>query len=74
MVPLNLSGPHSGWKTPLAYERRSLSETERRSAQIEKGMLAVVNGRENVHCYTYRRKMSIVTDHKLLVVKCAKHL
>ena len=51
---------------PLAYASRSLTETERRYAQIEKEMLAAVYGLEKFHQYTYARHVDVITDHKPL--------
>ena len=52
---------------PVAYASRLLSESERRYAQIEKEMLAVVFGLERFHHYVFGRAVTVVTDHKPLV-------
>lgn len=52
---------------PLAFASRSLSDTERRYAQIEKEMLAIVYGLEKFHHYVYGRHINVHTDHKPLV-------
>lgn len=52
---------------PVAFASRSLSESEKNYAQIEKEMLAVVYGLEKFHHYTYGRFVNVVTDHKPLV-------
>ena len=49
---------------PIAYASRSLTETERRYAQIEKEMLAVTYGLEKFHHYTYGRDVKVITDHQ----------
>jgi len=59
---------HDGdnWK-PVAYASRSMSETERRYAQIEKEALAVTWACEKFTDYVLGRKFQIETDHKPLV-------
>jgi len=52
---------------PIAYASRSLSDAERRYAQIEKEMLSVVFGLKKFHHYTYGRDVEVTTDHKPLV-------
>ncbi|GAB1598786.1 hypothetical protein Ahia01_000155800 [Argonauta hians] len=52
---------------PVAFASRSLTDTERNYAQIEKEMLAVTFGLEKFHQYTYGRRVTIITDHKPLV-------
>lgn len=52
---------------PVAYASRSLSDTERKYAQIEKEMLGVLYGLEKFHHYTYGRSTQVITDHKPLV-------
>ena len=59
---------------PLAYASRSLTETERRYAQIEKEMLAIVYGLEKFHQYTFAREIQVFTDHKPLVAISSKPL
>ena len=44
---------------PVAYASRSLSDTEKRYAQIEKELLAVVYGLERFHHYTHGRKVNV---------------
>ena len=51
---------------PIAYTSRALTETERRYAQIEKEMLAIVFSLEKFHQYTYGRHVKIQSDHKPL--------
>jgi hypothetical protein len=51
---------------PLAYASRSLSDTERRYAQIEKELLAVVYSLEKFHQYTFGRHVIVRSDHKPL--------
>ncbi len=52
---------------PVAYASRSLSDAERRYAQIEKEMLAIAFGLEKFHHYTFGRHVKVITDHKPLV-------
>jgi transposase InsO family protein len=52
---------------PVAYASRTLTDTERNYAQIEKEMLAITYGLEKFHHYTYGRNLTVVTDHKPLV-------
>ena len=54
------------WK-PVAYASRSLSDTERRYAQIEKEALAVTWACEKFTDYLLGRKFLIETDHKPLI-------
>ena len=51
---------------PIAFASRALTETERRYAQIEKELLAVVFGLEKFHQYTYARDVIVQSDHKPL--------
>ena len=50
------------WK-PMAYASRSMSETERRYAQIEKEALAVTWACEKFNDYILGRKFLIESDH-----------
>ena len=54
------------WK-PVAFASRSLSETERRYAQIEKEALGVTWACEKLPCYLIGTFFHIETDHKSLV-------
>lgn len=51
---------------PLAFASRSLTESERNYAQIEKEMLAIVFGLKKFHHFTYGRDVNVITDHKPL--------
>ena len=59
---------------PLEYASRSLTATERRWAQIEKEMLAVVYGLERFNQYTYGNDVLVVNDHKPLATIVRKPL
>ena len=62
------------WR-PVAYASRSLSETERRYAQIEKEALAVTWSCEKFSDYILGSRFEIETDHKSLVpILSSKHL
>ena len=54
------------WK-PVAYASHSLTETERRYAQIEKEALAVTWSCEKFRDYILGKRIDIETDHKSLV-------
>ena len=51
---------------PVAYASRSLSNTERNYAPIEKELLAIVFGAEKFNQYTYGGKVCVESDHKPL--------
>ena len=64
----------STWK-PVAYASRSLTETEKRYAQIEKEALASTWACEKFSTYILGKKFLIETDHKPLVpLLGTKHL
>lgn len=52
---------------PVAYASRSLTETERRYAQIEKEALAITWACEKFAMYILGKRFEIETDHKPLV-------
>ena len=60
----------------IAYTSRAVTETERRYAQIEKEMLAIVFSLKKFHQYTYRRHVKIQSEHKPLPLESIlkKHL
>lgn len=51
---------------PVAFASKSLSDTEKRYANIEREMLAVVFACERFHTYIYGRTVTIQSDHKPL--------
>ena len=51
----------------MAYASRTLTETEKRYAQLEKELLAVTFGLEKFHHYTFGREVHVMTDHKALM-------
>ena len=52
---------------PVAFGARGMTQTERKYAQIEKEMLAIVCGCEKFDQFIYGHKITIETDHKPLV-------
>lgn len=52
---------------PLAYCSTSLTDTQRRYAQIEKELLAVLHGLQRFDLYTFGRDVIVQTDHKPLL-------
>jgi hypothetical protein len=62
-VLLQRASESSDWK-PVAYASRSLSEIERRYAQIEKEALAITWACTKLSTYLLGRQFTIQTDHK----------
>lgn len=63
-----------GWR-PVAYASRSMTDTEKRYAQIEKEALAVTWACDKFADFLLGSKFAIDTDHKPLVpLLCTKHL
>lgn len=54
------------WR-PVAYGSRSLTDTEKNWAQIERELLAVTVGCEHFHQYLYGRRFLAETDHRPLL-------
>jgi hypothetical protein len=52
---------------PVEYASRTMSQTQRQYAQIEKEMLAVQFGLEKFHQYVYGQEVIVETDHKPLL-------
>ncbi|MCG8429883.1 MAG: DDE-type integrase/transposase/recombinase, partial [Candidatus Omnitrophica bacterium] len=59
---------------PIEYASKSLTDTQRRWAQIEKELFAVVYGLERFDQYTYARKVQVQNDHKPLEMILKKPL
>eukprot|EP00731_Ephydatia_muelleri_P007912 Em0004g250a len=51
---------------PIAYASRALTDTEKRYAQIEKQLLAVVYALEKFNQYVYGKTVQVESDHKPL--------
>lgn len=51
---------------PVAYGSRSLTDTQKRYAQIEKELLAIVYGCEKLKQYLYGKQVQVESDHKPL--------
>ena len=51
---------------PVAYASRALTDCQKRYAQIEKELLAIVFGCDKFHDYIYGRTVMVETDHKPL--------
>ena len=69
-----LQKAESAWK-PVAFASRSMSDIERRYAQIEKEALAITWSCEKFSVYILGKRIEIETDHKPLVpLLGSKHL
>ncbi|GFS53089.1 retrovirus-related Pol polyprotein from transposon opus [Nephila pilipes] len=60
---------------PVSFVSRSLTNSEKNYAQIEKELLAIIFSFEKYHSFVYGRKVTIQSDHKLLmaIVKKPMH-
>ncbi|XP_050404411.2 retrovirus-related Pol polyprotein from transposon 17.6 [Patella vulgata] len=61
------------WK-PVAYASRSLRDSEKRYAQIEKELLGILFGCTRFHQYIYGQNVLVETDHKPLEIIFKKRL
>lgn len=52
---------------PIAYASRSLSDTEKRYAQVEKEFLAITFACKKFHYFIYGRTVEVKSDHKPLI-------
>ncbi|GBO11595.1 Retrovirus-related Pol polyprotein from transposon 17.6 [Araneus ventricosus] len=52
---------------PVAFASRSLTETEKGFAQIEKEFISIVFAVTKFHYFIYGRQVEVLTDHKPLV-------
>ena len=51
----------------IAFASRTLSNTEKRYAKIDKEALAIIFGVQKFHVYLYGQRFVLVTDHKPVV-------
>ena len=58
----------------IAFASKSLTETEKRFANIERELLASVFGEERFHTYNYGKQFKIESDHKPLEMICKLNL
>lgn len=61
-------------RKPVAYASRSLSDTEKNYAQIEKELLAVYFACHKFHQMIYGHRITIYTDHKPLITIFKKEI
>lgn len=61
-------------KKPVAFASRSLTETEKNYAQIEKELISIVFAIRKFHYYVYGKKVNVHTDHKPLVTIFRKEI
>ena len=61
-------------KKPIAYASKSLTDAEKRYANIERELLAVVFGAERFHTYVYGKHFKVESDHKPLEMIQLKNL
>lgn len=59
---------------PISYVSRSLSDTEKNFAQIERELLSLIFGTRKYHHFIYARDIEILTDHKPLVTLFEKSI
>ena len=59
---------------PVCYASRTLTSTERRYANIERELLAVIFGCERFHHYVYGSEFTVESDHKPLEMIILKHI
>lgn len=59
---------------PVCYASRALTDTEKRYAQIEQELLAIVFAAKRFHQYVYGRLVTVQSDHKPLEVIVRKPL
>jgi transposase InsO family protein len=65
---------HGNFWKPVAYGSRSMTEAEKKYAQIEKELLAITVACEHYHQFIFGTRFCVETDHQPLVSICAKAL
>ena len=58
---------------PIAYTPRTLKQSEKDYAQLEKGTLALVFGVKRFHQFFYGQKFTLFTDHKPFTTILGQH-
>ena len=56
-----------GGERPIAYASRTLTQSEKGYAQLEKEALSLVFAIKKFHQFLYGRRFTLVTDHKPLL-------
>lgn len=59
---------------PIAYSSRTLTDSQRNYAQIEKELFAILCGCQKFHQYVYGQRITVQTDHKPLITLFEKPL
>ena len=59
--------PDNNILQPIAFASKILPSVKKRYSNMEREALGIVHGLENFHHYCFVRKVSMITDHKLLV-------
>ena len=59
---------------PIAFAVKSLSSIEKRYSNIQREALGILHSLEKFHHYCFARELSIIPDHKPLVVIFKKDL
>ena len=72
LIQIDPAAPES--ERVIAFASKSLTEVERRYANIEREFLAVVFGAEKFHTYIYGAKVLVESDHKPLETIQLKNL
>lgn len=63
----------SGTDKPIAFASRTLNKAESNYAQIEREALSIVLGIRKFHQYLFRRRFTLLTDHKPLTALLGPH-